>query len=239
MKTLRQVFTALLVIHFLLLIAGVAWLRSSGRLNGDRLRRVGEMFRPTIAQESAAREEKERADKEDHEKAVEAARLESVGAGPVTISDRLRTDEEKDTVALQRIERLKRETADLRAQLEVYKGLLSKQKEELEAERAAFNELKAKEEQLRNDTDFQQAVAMYEKLRPKQAKEMFQVLIKDGKKPQVIDYLAAMQLKKASDVLKEFKSAEEVAQATELVQRLRERGIDPSAMKPRAAGDST
>jgi hypothetical protein len=44
-----------------------------------------------------------------------------------------------------------------------------------------------------------------------------------------VDYLAAMQMRKAAGVLKEFKTPQEVAQASELLELLRRRGVDPIA----------
>ncbi|NJL32148.1 MAG: hypothetical protein HC898_11290 [Phycisphaerales bacterium] len=65
---------------------------------------------------------------------------------------------------------------------------------------------------------FKLALQMYEQVRPKQGKQMMQELIVKGQMDQVVEYMAAMQLRKAAAILKEFKTPPEVAMATELVQ---------------------
>jgi formate-dependent nitrite reductase cytochrome c552 subunit len=127
---------------------------------------------------------------------------------------------------MQRVERLQRDIADLQRQLGLAKDLLAKQKTDLDAQRKEFEEAVARERDLHARADFAQAVQTYEQLKPKQVKEMFQALMKDGKTRDVIDYLAAMQGRKAAAVLKEFKMPDEIPQATDLVQKLRDRGVD-------------
>lgn len=233
MKTLWRVLCLFVVIHALLLGGFVLWLRGTGRLDRERVQRAAAVFAPTLTQEAQSRRDTERAEREREQRELEAARLGSLAEGPVTVGERLASEAQRNEVAEVRVERLKREVNDLRRQLQLAQDLLTKQKNELDARHKAFAEWAGREEKLRQDADFKQAVRVYEQLKPKQAKEMFQSLLKDGKEPQVIDYLAAMQLRKAAAVLKEFKTPDEVTQATALVQRLRERGVDP--MSERAA----
>ena len=61
--------------------------------------------------------------------------------------------------------------------------------------------------------------------KPKQAKAILQTLLTEGHQDQVVDYLAAMQERKAAKVLAAFKTPQEVVQATALVEALRQRGM--------------
>ena len=218
----------------------MGWLKSSGRLDRERLSRVKAIFVHTITDEKQQAEQTAQAADETKQKAIEAVRLESVANnGPVSVADRLKADAQVDDIAMQRVERLQRDIADLRNQLVKAKDLLAKQKADLDAQRKAFED-EVKDELARRDkADFQQAVKTYEQLKPEQVKEMFQTLMGEGKTVDVVDYLAAMQLRKAAAVLKEFKSPSEIPQATDLVQRLRDRGIDPTANKPAPVGGAT
>lgn len=239
MKTLWNAVCIVLFINVLALSGLAFWLKQTQRLSGDRVRQTIEIFKPTAEQEKVAKEQAAKDAEEAGKKAADHAHMESVGSGEKSMSDRLREQEDRDTIEMQRLERKKRETADLQNQLEIYKTEFAKQKLELDAKRKEFEEFRAREEKLKADADFQQAVQMYEKLPAKQAKQMFLTLLSEGKQPQVIDYLAAMQQRKASGVLKEFKSPEEIKVATELVQRLRERGVDPMAGKNTSSGESS
>ena len=70
---------------------------------------------------------------------------------------------------------------------------------------------------------------MYEKIQAKQAKAMMTQLVALGQagEIQVVDYLAAMNERKAAEILGQFKDEREIPLATRLIERLRTRGIDP------------
>lgn len=240
MKTLWTALCLLLLLHALALAAFVGWLKSSGRLDRTRLTHVKTIFVHTIADEKKQADEAAKTAEENKQKAIEAARLESVANnGPVSVADRLKADAQVDDIAMQRVERLQRDIADLRSQLVKAKDLLAKQKADLDAQRKSFeDEIKA-ETAKREDADFQQAVKTYEQLDPEQVKGMFQTLMQQGKTKDVVDYLASMQLRKAAAVLKEFKTPDEIVQATGLVQKLRDRGVDTTALRLAPAGGAT
>lgn len=228
---------AILIVAFLHVLAtfGFAgWLYGTGRLNRERVMAVVETFKPTLEEEARQKEEATRLEAEAKAVAENAARLEATAEGPLTLTDRLAADEQKDEVAVQRLERLQRETTDLRRQIDRAKELLAKQKGELDDEREAFDDFVASTTTRLQDSDFQQAVGMYEGLKPRQSKQMFQDLIAKGETEKVVNYLASMQGRKAAAVLKEFKSPPEIEQATMLIQKLSERGVYPVPNAPLA-----
>jgi len=229
MRSLWTAISIVLLINAMALAGFGVWLHADGRLSRERIEHVVELFSMTTAEEVAAKEKDDLKKQRDDEVAREAARLERVADGPAQLAQKIAEDQEKDEIALQRLERLKRDIQDLQRTNELARRLLTEERAKLESDRKAFTEALAAEQTKRDSEDFQQAVKMYEQLRAKQAKEMFQQLMTQSKTDQVLDYLAAMQIRKAAAVLKEFKTAPEVAQATELVQRLRERGVNVSA----------
>ena len=231
-RTLWLAVSVLLLLHAMVVVGGVLWLWTSGRLNGERVGKVVEVFRPTLVREKEMEAEAKKVAEDAVEREAEMARLSQLGKGPLTPEDRLTTDQREDELLRQRLERLEREKQDLLRQIELAKDALTKQKGELDSQRESFNKELAEEVKRRGDRDFAMAVQMYEQLRPKQAKEMFQALMRQGKVEEVVGYLAAMQLRKSSAVLKEFKTGEEIGQVTELVQHLRKRGVDPLSSKP-------
>ncbi len=225
MKAIWTIIMTLLVINALAILGVVGWLYQDGRLNQGRIDKVRDIFELTIEEETLEKQQAQELAEKTRQQALEVARLESVSDGPVTLADRLVAEQQGDELAIQRVERLGREIQDLRRQLRLAKQLLTKQEEELATQRQAFEQAIEKQIKLQENQDFQQAVRMYQQVKPKQAKQMFQRLIQQGKQSQVVEYLAAMQLRKAAGVLKQFKSPQEIAQATDLLQQLRERGI--------------
>ena len=235
---MRSLWTALVFVVFvnvLALIGFVVWLYADGRVDRARVEQVVSLFSMKVADEAAAKQEDVTKKQREAEAAREAARLERVADGPAQLAQQIADDQEKDEIALQRLERLKRDIQDLQRTNEVARRLLAEERAKIDADRKALQDSLAAEKKKHEDEDFKQAVKMYEQLGAKQAKGMFQQLMTQQKTDQVLDYLAAMQLRKAAAVLKEFKTAPEVVQATELVQRLRERGVIIAA-QPQAQG---
>ena len=226
---MRSILTAVVVLLVLHVLAGAglaAWLGVTGRLSRERVVAAAAMFGPTVEAERRREEEAQRLAQSVRDDAANAARLEAVADGPMTLGQRLAQRQEADALAVARAERVRREVADLRAQIAAAKDALAKQQAELDEARKALKIRENRQDELARDEGFQQTVAMYERLRARQVKGMFQTLIADGQESDVLDYLAAMQGRKSAAVLKEFKSPEEAAQAARLLQGLRERGVE-------------
>jgi len=226
-KTVWTVIWVLVLINALMLVGLIGWLDMTGRLNNLRVARVKEIFQLTIEAEQEQLEQAKELEAQARKQALDAARLESLTDGPITLADRLSAEQEQDELAIQRVERLQRDIHDLQRQFKLAKQQIGKQRAQLEADQQALDAAVQLQVDLQQDQDFQLAVRMYEQLKPKQAKQMLRQLIAQGQKKQVVDYLASMQLRKAASVLKEFKTPSEEAQATDLIQSLRLRGVDP------------
>lgn len=232
MKTAWTVISIVVLANMLALAGFVGWLRFTGRLDRARVNHLVEMFTLTVEQEVLEKEKAQALEEQAREQALQVARLESVGEGAVTLADRLHAQQQGSEAATLRVERMQREVHDLQRQLELTKQLLSKQRQELNDERKVFTEQARAADELRDDKNFQNALRMYEGVKPKQAKQMFQELMRRGMTDQVVDYLAAMQPRKAATVLKTFKSQVEIEQVADLVQRLRERGVAVDNQQP-------
>ena len=227
LKSIWLVVVILLLLNTLAIAAGIGWLYSSHRLSSKRVHQLVDLFRPTLEQEEQSRKQAELAAADDSKQKEKLAWLQQASDGPATLAEKLRQDQQAREIAAQKSERLSRDVSDLRQRLESDTTLLAKQRAELEARKKEIDEQAQHDEKLRNDADFQQTVTMYEKLPAKQAKQMLQAMLAANKKEQVVDYLASMQLRKATGVLKEFKTPQEITQASELLELLRRRGVDP------------
>jgi chromosome segregation ATPase len=237
LKSLGLALMAVATINVAALGGLAAWLGATGRLNKKRVQRIVSVFDDTIADDKAQREKaKDQAQKE-KQKAERAARLERVKDGPVTMQDRLTAKQRADEIAMHRLNRMEEETSDLRQQIERAKNRIAEQNKALQKKREKFEKfLKKRTEELKQE-DFQQTVQMYESLDADKTKRMFQQLLNEGKEDQVVKYLAAMQQRAASGVLQAFETPQEVQQATQLLERLRQRGVHPLAEDALQGGD--
>lgn len=229
MKSLLAAFLILLLLHLIAAVGFVGWLQASDRLDGERVAQAVDLFRPTLAQQAQTRADAEQAEADAAAARDQLLRLEKVANGPQTLEDRLMQNFEADELDLHRLERLQAETDAIRRRLDQDKKLISDQLAELEAQREEFDAIVAQRTAEMQDEDFRRAVKTLEQLPAKQAKEMVQQYMAAGDIDTVVDYLAAMQLRKSAGVLKAFKNPEEIPQATQLLEQLRVRGKDPFA----------
>ena len=223
MRTILTAFTLVLVINVLALGALAGWLGASGRLSKDRLRDAVAVFNQTIEEESQLAAEAEEAELEAQALAERALRMEQVAGGPVTPEARLESIEVVDEKTRALLERQKVEANALKRQLDAQQRLIEEKIAELDKKQKAFDAaIASKVEQMQSE-DFKEAIAMLEGIPPKQAKGVLQQWLNDGGQEQVVDYLSAMEERKAAKVLKEFKLPNEVAQAATLIEQLRMR----------------
>jgi len=223
-KTLWNVMGVLLLVHVLAGAALVGWLGMDGRLSRDRVQRAVEIFRLTLEEEQRQLEEEAALAKEMEEKIEHMAWLQQVSAGPQTMLDRLEAAQQTDEVTGVVYDRMKREIHDFQTLFANTEALLAAERAAIEAQRAALQEELERAAALRESEDFRQAKDLYEQLKPRQAKQMFQELMAQDKVEEVVDYLAAMPVRKAAAIIGEFKDPQEIPQGTMLLERLRQRG---------------
>lgn len=230
MKAMARAIGLLCVLHVLALLGGVGWLAATGRLSEERVKKAAELFRPTVAEAKKQREAaKVREDAEQHADRAEQA----AGAGtdedapaPQTAAEALADQRQRNELSLRRIERARAEVQRLRDQLQAGQQRLEQQQEALAEKRKAFDQRLERIEQKKNEEGFQRAVRLYESLPEDQVKNMFMSMIDEGNTEQVVAYLEAMQTRTAGKVLEAFETPEEITQAVELTERLRQRGSD-------------
>jgi len=223
MRTLFTAFTLVLVINTLALGALAGWLGTTGRLNKDRLRDAVAVFNHTIDEEAKLADEAEQAELDAQALTERVLRMEQVAGGPVTPEARLQSIQVVDEKQRALLERQKVEAQALRRQLDSQQRLIEQRIAELDAKQQAFDTAIATKIEKMQDADFKEAIAMLEGIPPKQAKQVIQQWLTGGAQEQVVDYLSAMEERKAAKVLKEFKLPNEVAQVATLIEQLRQR----------------
>ena len=227
MRSLASALILLILLHVLGAVGFVGYLAATDRLSQERIDAAVELFTPTVREQAEREAEVEAATAQAEAARDQLMRLERVADGPQSVEERLQENFEADEVSLHRLERLKAETEAIRRRLDQDKALLERQTAELEAEREAFEATVDERAGQMQDEDFARAVKTLEQLPARQAKEVVQQILGQGKLDVAVDYLAAMQLRKSAGVLKAFKTEAEVAQVTRLIEELRLRGVDP------------
>ena len=223
MRTLFTAFILVLVINVLALGALAGWLGATNRLSKDRVREAVAVFNQTIEEEAQADADAEQAELDAQALAERALRMEQVAGGPVTPEARLDAIQVVDDKTRALLERQKVEAEALKRQLDEKRRYIEEKLAELDAKQQAFDQAIASKIEEMQSEDFLEAIAMLEGIPPKQAKGVIQQWLNDGAEEQVIDYLSAMEERKAAKVLKEFKEPNEVAQAATLIEQLRQR----------------
>jgi hypothetical protein len=236
LKAIGIAIVIVLIVNLLAMLGVVGWLGATDRLSRERIDAVVAMFEPTIEQAAAAEEAAAVHAEAEADRAREEARLSSAATGIPTLDERLRKRSASEDLLSEAMARMTSERAAIERRLDTSEQVITKLREELEAERERFAEFLETQRAQQLDEDFKQAVSFYEQLTAKQAKASFEQLVAAGQEDAVIDYLAAMQLRKAGAVLREFKEPQEIALATQLLSRLRERGVDPFARGGRSGG---
>ena len=210
-STWKTIFVLLLLINFAAVLCLFGWLKTSNRLNRQRILTVMDTFSLTIDQQEV-KEQKEAIEAE-NAKDIADRQLRAVAA-----SDGLRTlDDQKTNAELHReIEnqkrlRLERETHDLKNNLALVQELLAKERRQFDIDRVSFEKQRKTFLNQQLDEDFKKTVEQYELLKAKQVKQIFQqMLSQPGGQNQVVNFLAAMQPRKSKAVITEFKKPEEI-----------------------------
>ncbi len=228
MKPLSSAIMVMIILHFLAASGFAMWMGFTGRISSDRIWRAVKIFELTIVEEEKLAAEHRHMAELEAKAQREAARLGAAEEGISTLRQRLSSQLLESDIANARLDRLRRETSDIRRCWENDKTLISKRKAELDIERRQFQDYVDKQTSATREAGFKQTVQMYDRLQPKQTKAIFQELMSDEKMDRVVAYLAAMSPRKSGAVLREFKSEQEVADVARLLERLQNRGLDPA-----------
>ncbi|MEM8781670.1 MAG: hypothetical protein AAGE65_02345 [Planctomycetota bacterium] len=232
MRTIASVIVLLVAIHLLGVAAGFVWLSATNRLDRDRLEKIVDVFRLPVEQEAALIAERERNEAEALAVQQQLIRMEDVADGPQSLEDRLARKLEGDDFAMHRLARMQEESTAIEQRLAQDRAFVEAELRRLAEERRQFEAQREQHATKMQQDDFRRAVKTLEQLRGRQAKEMLQVLLERDQQDLVVDYLAAMNLRKSAGILKEFKGANEAAQAMEIVEALRQRGIQIADTAP-------
>lgn len=224
MKRIWTVLSVLALANVVALGGLAGWMAQTGRLSIDRLRQVREMFSQTVAMEQARLDAERKAAAE-----AELAKSHELSGTARSASELVAMRLNATDVDLQRIERLRREVADLQRMLQRDQTSLDEQVASFHKERDAFNAMRERLRAIEGGDQFKKSLAVLEGVKAAEARDMLDTLLKGGAKEQVVSYLNAMDERARSKVLTEFIKAGQPDVAAELLESLRTRCIETPA----------
>jgi len=226
MKKIWMILSTLAIANVLAIGGFVAWLQATDRLDKERFESVRQMFKVTLAQEKQAKtEELMNAAAE----ATKAAADAKDALPPETATEKIAEKQLQAEKDLQLVLRKQQELENLRGFLLKQLADLERREGLLTAQRLAFESERKKIAETEGAAQFKTALATLEAQKPKDAKAVLKALIDSKNADQVISYLAKMDEGKRGKVIAEFVK-DEPAVAAELLEKIRTRGLTPSAI---------
>jgi hypothetical protein len=234
MGSLVKLIRVLALAHLLAVIGFAGWLVASDRVDAERLKRVREMFQPTIAEEKALLAEAESEAAAATAAAEERRRLLEV---PMTRTEQIISAERFEQRAELALRGLEDERRRLLSDLSGREREVTQREEALAKRQTDWEESIATEKERQTDEQFRKAVRLLEAAPSKQSKDWILELVQTGREDQAVTYLNAMNPAKSAGLLKAFKGEGEAKVATDVLERLRQLGLESesSAGAPNAA----
>lgn len=214
MKRLLFVISVTLALNFLLAVGGIAYLVKTGRLDEDKIRTIRELVMNPATQ-PVATQPTERDPTTQPSVGLEALLAKVAGrtAGEQVEFMQRTFDSQNAILERQRqnLQGQKKFILDAQKQLEADRLALAADRAQLAAE-------KQQQTKLATDQGFQDTLNLYNTMQPKQVKTIFMSLDEDT----VINYLRAMEPRAASKITKEFKTPEETAKVSRILEKMRQ-----------------
>lgn len=233
MKSLLRLFTVLAFANLLALAGFALWLRSSDRLNTDRISRVRAIFAPTISEEA-------RLASEGQTKAEEAVRLASeerrLLETPLSRSEQIVAMERFEQRAALAVRALEEERKRMLDDLATREAAVTARETALATRIRDWETSIADAKARATDEQFRKAVRLLEAMPPKQGKEWIVELMNTDRGPMAVAYIDAMNPAKSAALLKAFKDGDESKMATDLLERLRLLGLESETKPERTNG---
>lgn len=249
MRALWTAVSVLAIANLMAVVGVVAWLVGTGRLDKQRMTRLREVLSQTVEEEQRLLAEAE-AQAEAAIVAAEAAVRDA--AAPLSAAEQLHVRLDLSEVDHQRIERLRQETRDLSVTVSRDQLRLAEERRAFEAERAAFDLMRAQLAEMEGSAQFRRAVGTLQGLKPDEAVAILMEILRrpgegavvaspessgegipafDGGAEQVVAYLNALQERSRNKIMSEIAGADP-ALAADLLERLRTRGLIARGPEP-------
>lgn len=214
MKKILTLIMLLLAVHFLAVAGGVGWLVASGRLDKEKVGKIGEVMFP--APTSQPTTVPTTAPVTDVRPLLKLEELLAKQAGrPATEQVEFIRNAFDEQYA--QLERRMREMEALQRQIESARDQLGRDRQALDERQKMLDSRETEAARLEQDQGFQAELQLYQSMPSPQVKKLFIAMEDDL----VARYLQAMPTRQASKVIKEFKTPEETARLQQILERIR------------------
>jgi len=223
MGSIVKLVRVLAIAHLLAFIGFAGWLVASDRVDSDRLTRARDLFKPTIAEEKARLAEQTAEEKTALAAAEERRRLLEV---PMTRTEQIVSAERFEQRAALALRGLEDERRRLLSDLSGREREVTEREEALGRRQLDWEQSIAAQKERQTKDQFRKAVRLLEAAPAKQGKDWILELVQTGREDQAVAYLDAMNPAKSAGLLKAFKGEGEAKVATDLLERLRQLGLE-------------
>ena len=227
MKRILNTIVLTMAVNFAAAAGGIGWLASSGHLTKPRMaeiRRV--LFPPPATQPSMPAAQPTTAAPTDA--ASQLSRFVARAAGRRSTdgdpTDRPVALQQVQDVTAADLDERRRGLLDLQQQVALAQGQLTRDREAVARDRQALAAERDKDAAAGADKGFQDSLALYRTLPPRQVKAIFATLPDDA----VQRYLQAMDARQAAKVMKEYKSPPDVERLQRVLERIRQAPAAPT-----------
>ena len=221
MKKIKKAIFVFALFNLLAVLGGAGWLMTSGRISKARVMNMSMLFNEPVAVEQA----KLKAEQAAIDKAL-AEQEKPLPELALNTPERNLVRVELTQIDRQRFDRMKRDVQNLQSTLRKERRLIEQDRDVLEQEKIAFEQMRQRLAGLEGGIQFQKTLATLTGLKPKDAKAVLSILLSEWKSEEVITYLSAMDDRKRTAILTEFLKAGEDKLAAELLESIRLRGLE-------------
>lgn len=216
-KKLGYVLMLTFAINFLVVGGGVGFLVGTKKLDKPKVLAIKEMIFPSTQPASPATQPADDSDAPTTQPVIKLEDLLTKQAG-LSAVESVEFIQNTFSAKQAELDRRQRELDDLQRQVAIAQQQLSKDRGTLSTEKKSLDTQKEQAAKLASDKGFQDSLNLYTSMPAKQTKQVFLTLDDDT----ITRYLQAMQPRQASKIMKEFKSPEEVARITKIMEKMRQ-----------------
>jgi hypothetical protein len=213
MKKLMQVIILVLAMNFIAAGAGVGWLVRTGHLDRARLLEVKKLLFPPPVEVAPTTQPADPTTQP-------TLRLDELlaKASGRTAGEQVEFIQQTFDTQVAQLDRRERELTDLQRQVDLAKQQMERDRQRLEQDQKDLAVRQSTEKTLASDKGFQDALALYTSMPPRQVKQVFMTLGDEV----VQRYIEAMEPRTASKIIKEFKTPDEVDRIQKVLEKIRQ-----------------
>lgn len=224
MKTLWNIIAVMAIANLLGVLGFVAWLVATDRLDRERVEEIRALISGETITAEVSRERREAAEQIE---AMRVARIEALPDGaPVLSEDAIALRDAERSALEQRLMRLRRESADLQADVEAKRLLLDGERAAFAGERAAFEAQLERIREFEGEAQFEKVVKTLEELKPADAATLLGERIARGEMLEAVVYLNAMKPRGIAAIIQAFVKDGQEPLAAELLDGLKGLGVE-------------